>query len=77
VNSGKERIRVPSNSRCWRYYQEDLEKLFGVSRKTLYRWEKDGILVRSDIRSILDLYIRKNVKRLDVLRSFWEELDYE
>lgn len=68
---------MPKGSRCWKYYQEDLEELFGVSRKTLLKWEKDDILVRGDIRSVIDLYIRKNVKRLDVLRTLWRDMDYD
>ena len=70
-------IVMPKRSKCWKYYQEDFEELFGVGRKTLKKWEEDGVLDRNDIASVIGLYIRKNVKRLDVLRSFWEDVDYE
>jgi DNA-binding XRE family transcriptional regulator len=65
---------VPKGSRCWRYYQEDLEELFGVSRKTLYTWEKDGRFRRGNLRSVINLYLQLNIRRLEVMKEIWKDM---
>ena len=64
---------MPSRSKCWKYYQEDFEKLFGVNRRTLKKWEKDKILDRTSLKKVVLLYIRMKFSRLDVLK-IWEKL---
>ena len=65
---------MPKGSRCWRYYQEDLEELFGVSRKTLYTWEKDGRFRRGNLRSVINLYLQLNIRRLEVMKEIWKDM---
>ena len=65
---------MPKGSRCWRYYQEDLEELFGVSRKTLYTWEKDGRFRRGNLRSVINLYLQLNIRRLEVTKEIWKDM---
>ncbi len=37
----------------------DLCELFGVTLRTIGRWEREGKLDRKDLRSICDLYKRR------------------
>ena len=43
----------------WKFANRDYCKLFKVCATTLRRWEKAGVLDRSDLESIVSLYLRR------------------
>jgi len=51
-------IYMSKGSRCWKYRNEDLEKLLGYSRNKLWRLERSGKLDRGDIFSIINEYMK-------------------
>ena len=74
INAIITKVEMAKNSKCWKYYQEDLEKLFGVGRRTLKKWEKEEIFRRDNLRSVIDLFIRLNITRTDVMSRLWKDM---
>ena len=45
--------------KAWKFRNADFAKLFGVSEDTLRRWTRDGVLDRSDLKSVVTLFDRR------------------